>query len=78
MEALIQRAFLALGAGIPAPEVAERLQGCDASAEEAYLAVRAAEILVRDEEEAIARQEARDRRGRGRMITAPSIPALKK
>lgn len=35
MEALIQRAFLALGAGIPAPEVAERLQDCDASAEEA-------------------------------------------
>jgi hypothetical protein len=74
MEALIKRAFLALGAGIPAPEVQERFQETGISAEDAYLAVKAAEILVRDESE-IAWQKA-ERRNRRR--TAPEIPALKK
>jgi hypothetical protein len=55
MEALMQRARLALGAGIPAFEVAERLIETGASKEEAFFVVQAAMILIRDEDAAIAR-----------------------
>jgi hypothetical protein len=81
MEALMQRAFLALGSGVSAPEVAERLQETGASVEEAYLAVKAAEILAHDEEVAIAQQKAREDRERERreqIVTALGIPALKR
>jgi hypothetical protein len=69
MEALMQRARLALGAGIPAPDVAARLIETGTTPEAAYLAVRAGEILLRDEGTVRHRQ---------RMVTSPGIPSLKR
>lgn len=72
MEALMQRARLALGAGIPAPDVAARLIETGTTPEAAYLAVRAGEILLRDEEDGGGTV-----RHRQRMVTSPGIPRLK-
>lgn len=74
MENLIHRARLALGAGLTAPEVAETLMKAGASAEVAFLAIQAGEILLRDEPETDTSSKGR----RERMITLPGIPVLKK
>lgn len=73
MEALMQRARLALGAGLPAPDVVALLTESGVHPNAAFLAVCAGEILLRDDDQA-----ADHGRGRQCMVTAPSIPALKR
>lgn len=46
METLIHRARVALELGIPVAEIIDALVNTGASGEEAYLAIRAAEILI--------------------------------
>lgn len=71
MEALMQRARLALGAGLPAPDVVALLTESGVHPNAAFLAVCAGEILLRDDDD----QAADHGRGRQRMVTAPSIPS---